>query len=45
MVRKSVKKKSQKQEASVAKEMDARTVVASGALWGMNFLKNFLIEC
>lgn len=29
-----VKKKSQLQEKSVAKDLDARTVVASGALWG-----------
>lgn len=48
MIRKSVKKKSQKQESSVAKEMDARTVVASGALWGAKGdVRNdrFLIEC
>lgn len=31
---KTVKKRSQKQEKSVAKDFDARLVVASGALWG-----------
>ena len=40
-----VRKISQKQEKSVAKDMKANVVVASGALWGMNFIKNFLIEC
>lgn len=33
-MRKTVKKRSQKQEKSVAKELDAKLVVASGALWG-----------
>ena len=28
-----VKKKSQLQEKSVAKDLDAKTVIASGALW------------
>lgn len=31
---KTVKKRSQKQEKSVAKDFDAKVVVASGALWG-----------
>lgn len=45
---KTVKRRSQKQEKSVAKDFDARTVVASGALWGAKGdVRNdkFLIEC
>lgn len=43
-----VKKKSQLQERSVAKDLDARTVVASGALWGSKGdvrHDNLLVEC
>ena len=43
-----VKKKSQIQEKSVAKDLDARTVVASGALWGSKGdvrHNDFLVEC
>ena len=43
-----VKKISQKQEKSVAKELDAKTVVASGALWGAKAdvrNKQYLVEC
>ena len=43
-----VKKKSQKQEKSVAKDLNARTVVASGALWGSKGdvrHDNLLVEC
>lgn len=43
-----VKKKSQIQEKSVAKDLDARTVVASGALWGSKGdvrHDDFLVEC
>ena len=45
---KTVKKRSQKQEKSVAKDFNARVTVASGALWGMKSdVRNdkFLIEC
>ena len=45
---KTVKKRSQKQEKSVAKDFNARVTVASGALWGMKAdVRNdkFLIEC
>ena len=45
---KTVKKRSQKQEKSVAKEFNAKVTVASGALWGMKAdVRNdkFLIEC
>lgn len=43
-----VKRRSQKQEKSVAKSFNARPTVASGALWGMKGdVRNdkFLIEC
>lgn len=43
-----VKKKSQLQERSVAKDLNARTVVASGALWGSKGdvrHDNLLVEC
>ena len=43
-----VKKRSQKQEKSVAKDFNAKPTVASGALWGMKGdVRNskFLIEC
>ena len=43
-----VKKKSQLQEKSVAKDLDAKTVVASGALWGNKGdvrHDDFLVEC
>lgn len=43
-----VKKKSQLQEKSVAKDLDAKTVVASGALWGSKGdvrHDEFLVEC
>ena len=43
-----VKKKSQLQEKSVAKDLDAKTVVASGALWGSKGdvrHDDFLVEC
>lgn len=43
-----IKKKSQLQEKSVAKDLDARTVVASGALWGSKGdvrHDNLLVEC
>lgn len=42
------KKKSQLQEKSVAKDLNARTVVASGALWGSKGdvrADNLLVEC
>lgn len=45
---KTVKKRSQIQEKSVAKNMNAKVVVASGSLWGMKGdvrNDNFLIEC
>ena len=45
---KTVKRRSQKQEKSVAKDFDAKVTVASGALWGMKSdVRNdkFLIEC
>lgn len=45
---KTVKRRSQKQEKSVAKDFNAKTVVASGALWGAKGdVRNdkFLIEC
>ena len=45
---KTVKRRSQKQEKSVAKDFNARPTVASGALWGMKGdVRNdkFLIEC
>lgn len=45
---KTVKRRSQKQEKSVAKNFNAKTVVASGALWGAKGdVRNdkFLIEC
>ena len=43
-----VKKKSQLQEKSVAKDLNARVVVASGALWGSKGdvrHDNLLVEC
>ena len=43
-----VRKISQKQEKSVAKDLNARTVVSSGALWGAKAdVRNsqFLVEC
>lgn len=43
-----VKKKSQLQEKSVAKDLEARTVVASGALWSAKAdvrSDEFLVEC
>ena len=43
-----VKKKSQLQEKSVAKDLNARTVVASGALWSAKAdvrSDNLLVEC
>lgn len=43
-----VKRRSQKQEKSVAKDFNAKPTVASGALWGMKGdVRNdkFLIEC
>ena len=43
-----VKKKSQLQEKSVAKDLNAKTVVASGALWGSKGdvrHDEFLVEC
>lgn len=43
-----VKKKSQLQEKSVAKDLDAKTVIASGALWvskGDVRHDEFLVEC
>ena len=43
-----VKRRSQKQEKSVAKDFNARPTIASGALWGMKGdVRNdkFLIEC
>lgn len=43
-----VKKRSQLQEKQVAKQFDAKTVVASGALWGAKGdvrSDKFLIEC
>lgn len=43
-----VKKKSQLQEKSVAKDLDAKTVIASGALWGSKGdvrHDEFLVEC
>ena len=43
-----VKKKSQLQEARVAKELNAKTVIASGALWGSKGdvrHEDFLVEC
>lgn len=45
---KTVRKKSQKQEKSVAKDMGAKTVVASGAMWnakGDVRSDKFLMEC
>lgn len=45
---KTVKRRSQKQEKSVAKDFNARVTVASGSLWGMKAdVRNdkFLIEC
>lgn len=45
---KTVKKRSQLQEKAVARELNAKTVVASGALWsakGDVRNENFLIEC
>ena len=45
---KTVKRRSQKQEKSVAKDFNARVTVASGALWGAKGdVRNdkFLIEC
>lgn len=44
----SKKKKSQKQESKVAKELSGKTVVASGALWGSKGdvkTEYFLVEC
>lgn len=45
---KTVKRRSQKQEKGVAKDLNAKTIVASGALWGAKGdVRNdlFLIEC
>ena len=45
---KTVKRRSQKQEKSVAKKFNARVTAASGALWGMKAdvrSDKFLIEC
>ena len=45
---KSVKRRSQKQEKSVAKDFNAKVTVASGAKWGMKAdvrSDKFLIEC
>lgn len=45
---KTVKRRSQKQEKKVAKDFNAKTVVASGALWGAKGdVRNdkYLIEC
>lgn len=45
---KTLKRRSQKQEKSVAKDFNAKVTVASGALWGMKAdVRNdkFLIEC
>ena len=45
---KTVKRRSQKQEKSVAKDFNAKVTVASGALWGMKAdvrSDKFLIEC
>ena len=45
---KTVKRRSQKQEKSVAKDFNANVTVASGAFWGMKAdVRNdkFLIEC
>lgn len=45
---KTVKRRSQKQEKSVAKDFNAKVTVASGALWGMKGdirSDKFLIEC
>ena len=45
---KSIRKISQKQEKSVAKDLNAKTVVASGALWNAKAdVRNsqFLVEC
>lgn len=45
---KTIKRRSQKQEKSVAKDFNAKVTVASGALWGMKAdVRNdkFLIEC
>ena len=45
---KTVKRRSQKQEKSVAKDFNARVTAASGALWGMKADvrgDKFLIEC
>lgn len=42
------KKRSQKQEKSVAKNLDAKTVIASGAFWGAKGdvrSEQFLFEC
>ena len=43
-----VKKKSQLQEKSVAKDLNAKTIIASGALWGSKGdvrHDEFLVEC
>ena len=48
MIKLKVKRRSQKQERSVAKTLVAKTVVASGSLWGSKGdVRNdkFLIEC
>ncbi len=45
---KTLKRRSQKQEKSVAKDFNARVTVASGALWGMKAdvrNEDYLIEC
>lgn len=45
---KTVKKRSQKQEKSVARDFNAKVTIASGALWGMKAdvrSDKFLIEC
>ena len=48
MILMQIKKKSQLQEKSVAKDLDARTVIASGSLWGSKGdvrHDDFLVEC
>lgn len=45
---KTLKRRSQKQEKSVAKDFNAKVTVASGALWGMKAdvrSDDYLIEC
>ena len=48
MIKMQVKKKSQLQERSVAKDLNAQTVIASGSLWGSKGdvrHENLLVEC